>query len=461
MSRGPGASRERVQRHGDCSGVRVLLVRVDLVLSAHRSLASVESAGWSALDWNALDHGPSPFLEWGFLRALELSGSVGGSSGWSPTYILVHGDASCLIDDGARDPSPIQGGPVQDGRVLLGAVAAYAKDHSYGEYIFDFQWARASTRSGIPYYPKLVVAVPATPATGRRILLHPGLSRPLREQVARRLITGVRELADDLGVGSIHWLFTTAEEQALLESEGFAARASFQFHWHNRSKVESGAPWPDFDAFLASLSSRKRKQIRKERARAQAAVDSIRFVPGSELVPSQIAALDRFYRRTTDLYGGSQYLRPGFFEALVEQLPERVRFLEVGRGGGPIAGALFLETSEALYGRYWGCSEDIEFLHFEASYYAGIERCIERGIGLFEAGAQGEHKLVRGFMPAICHSSHWLRHPGLDRGVREFLREERRAVAHHIEQLAAYGPYRREPSEAAGPAEVSEREPDA
>ncbi len=435
-----------------------MLGPVDLVLSAHPSLASVDGASW-----NALDHGASPFLEWGFLRALELSGSVGGASGWSPTYLLIHGDASCPIDDGARDSSPEQGGTRSpNGRVLLGGLAVYAKDHSYGEYIFDFQWARASSRVGVPYYPKLVVAAPVTPATGKRILLHPGLTPEQREQVASRLIAGVRELADELAVGSIHWLFTTADEQALLEREGFAARASFQFHWHNQPNrgLETGGPgWPDFDAFLASLSSRKRKQIRKERQRAQAAVDSIRFVPGDEMTPAQVAALDRFYRRTTDLYGGSQYLRPGFFAALVEQLPERVRFLEVCRGGGPIAGALFLETDQALYGRYWGCSADVEFLHFEASYYAGIERCIARGIPLFEAGAQGEHKLVRGFMPAICHSSHWLRHPGLDRGVREFLREERRAVAHHVEQLAAYGPYRRDQTESPAPAEVSECEP--
>jgi predicted N-acyltransferase len=442
-----------------------LLGRVDLVLTAHRSLTSVDGAAW-----NALDHGASPFLEWGFLRALELSGSVGGSSGWSPTYLLVHGDASCLIDDAAQASSPDRAGtePGRAGRILLGAVAAYAKQHSYGEYIFDFQWARASTQSGVPYYPKLVVAAPATPATGRRILLHPDLCATAREQVARRLIAGVRELADDQDLHSIHWLFTTAEEQALLEREGFAARASFQFHWHNRPSeagqdrpAEGGqSGWADFDEFLASLSSRKRKQIRKERERARSAVDSIRFVPGDEMTPGQITALDRFYRRTTDLYGGSQYLRPGFFEALVELLPERVRFLEVCRGGGPIAGALFLETAQALYGRYWGCTEDVPFLHFEASYYAGIERCIERRIPLFEAGAQGEHKLVRGFMPVICHSSHWLRHPGLDRGVRQFLREEQRAVAHHVEQLATYAPYRREnPNETAAPTEVGELEP--
>lgn len=426
---------------------------MDLVLSAHPSLDSVDGASW-----DALDHGPSPFLEWGFLRALEVSGSVGGGSGWSPTYLLVHGDASCLIHAGAQSSSPDQAGDESSrGRVLLGAIAAYAKDHSYGEYIFDFQWARASMRAGIAYYPKLVVAVPATPATGPRILLHPGLDRGAREQVAKRLIAGVRELADELQVGSIHWLFTTAEEQALLEREGFAARASFQFHWHDRSP--GGERWPDFDAFLASLSSRKRKMIRKERARARAAVDGIRFVHGRDMTRSQIAALDRFYRNTTNQYGGSQYLEPGFFDALVEHLPDRVRFLEVDKGGQAIAGALFLETERALYGRYWGCTQNIEFLHFEASYYAGIERCLARGIPLFEAGAQGEHKLLRGFMPVVCCSSHWLRHPGLDRGVREFLREERRAIGQHVARLAEFGPYKQQGD--ASVCEAGEREGEA
>ncbi|WP_258182694.1 GNAT family N-acetyltransferase [Enhygromyxa salina] len=389
---------------------------MDLTLTERRSIEGVNSASW-----NALDHAPSPFLEWGFLRALELSGSVGVAAGWDPHYLLVHG---------AQGGSP-------DQRGLLGAVAAYVKDHSYGEYIFDFHWARASTRAGIPYYPKLVIAAPATPATGRRILLHPDLDEAGRDAVAQRLIAGVRELADERDCGSIHWLFVTPDERERLVAADFAARSSYQFHWHNRG-------YEDFDGFLAELTSRKRKQIRKERRRARAAIDGVRFVPGPELDATQRAALDRFYRRTTNLYGGRQYLRPGFFEALLELAPERVRFLEATRASDLIAGALFFETEHGLYGRYWGCDEEIEFLHFEAAYYAGVERCIERGLPLFEAGAQGEHKLLRGFLPAACHSAHWLRHPGLDRGVREFLREEAVAVAHHIDQLEGYGPYRSE-----------------
>ncbi|WP_244923670.1 GNAT family N-acetyltransferase [Enhygromyxa salina] len=406
---------------------------MDLTLTERKSIESVERASW-----NALEHAPSPFLEWGFLRALEISGSVGPEAGWDPHYLLVHGDPPSDRAElrAAQENSPDRAGERdQRGPQLLGAVAAYVKDHSYGEYIFDFHWARASTQAGIPYYPKLVIAAPATPATGRRILLHPSLDEAGRHAVTQRLIEGVRALADDRKCGSIHWLFTTEDEREQLVAAGFAARSSFQFHWHNRG-------YANFDEFLAQLTSRKRKQIRKERRRAQAQVDAIRFVPGAELTATSRAALDRFYRRTTNLYGGRQYLRPTFFQSLLELAPERVRFLEAICDSEPIAGALFFETEQGLYGRYWGCDHELEFLHFEAAYYAGIERCIELGLPLFEAGAQGEHKLLRGFLPVICHSAHWLRHPGLDHGVREFLREETRAIAHHVRELHGYGPYR-------------------
>ena len=415
-----------------------MLAVVELTFSECRTIEGVDPAGW-----NALAHAPSPFLEWGFLRALEISNSVGADAGWDPHYLIVQGE---LPDaEAAQETSPDRaggtggepGGPRSATRepTLLGAVTAYVKNHSYGEYIFDFHWARASTGAGIPYYPKLVIAAPATPATGRRILLHPDLDAAGRDAVASRLIAGVRELADKRGCHSIHWLFTTEDERERLVEAGFAARASYQFHWHNRD-------YADFDAFLATLTSRKRKQIRKERRRAQAKVDSVRFIPGDELSQAQREALDRFYRRTTDMYGGRQYLRPGFFASLLELAPERVRFLEVARNDQALAGALFFETGQGLYGRYWGCDEEIEFLHFEAAYYAGIERCIELGLPLFEAGAQGEHKLLRGFLPVMCHSAHWLRHPGLDHGVREFLREEGKAVTQQIAQLSNYGPYR-------------------
>lgn len=389
---------------------------MDLTLRVRPDLSGVKPA-----DWDALDHGGSPFLEFGVLEALARSESIGAGSGWMPCYITVEAAGA------AGAPAP-----------LLGAVAAFVKTHSYGEYIFDWGWANASQRAGIRYYPKLVIAAPVTPATGRRILLHPDLPDEARTQITRALVQAVRDVADEAQCSSIHWLFCTEDEQQTLESLGFAPRASFQFHWHNPG-------YASFDEFLAQLSSRKRKNLRKERRRAQEAVDSIELVDGADLTTDHVRAMDRYYRSTTAQYGGRAYLRPGFFEALVEHAPDRVRFADVRRGGERIAGALFLETDRALYGRYWGCEEEVEFLHFETAYYTGMDRCIERGLPVFEAGAQGEHKLLRGFRPTRTYSAHWIRHPGLFAGIREFLGEEARGVERRMEGLADYLPYRRDP----------------
>jgi predicted N-acyltransferase len=391
---------------------------VSLTLRVTPSLASVDPAAW-----NGLRHGSSPFLEHGFLTALERSGSIGDGSGWDPHFILAEWV-----------------GPDSPRTTLVGAIPCFVKSHSYGEYIFDFPWARAAARGGVPYYPKLVIAAPVTPATGPRILVRrdedptpPG--SPSIAEITSALVQRVRKLADETHCSSIHWLFTTAEEQALLETLGFTPRASFQFHWRN-------ADYGCFDDFLATLTSRKRKQIRKERARAQACVDTIEFVPGTDLSPDDLVAIDRFYRSTTDNHGGQDYLRPGFFRLLCDLAPERVQWLRARRGGRTIAGALYLETDTTLFGRYWGCDETIEFLHFELAYYRGIERCIERRLALFEAGAQGEHKLLRGFLPAPTYSSHWIRHAGLRDAVVRFLDEERSAVARYVVELSQFGPYK-------------------
>lgn len=390
---------------------------MDLTVRAVHDLSSVKAA-----DWDRLEHGPSPFLRHGFLRALELSGSIGDDSGWAPVYLL------------AELTGPELGAP---GAVLVGAVPCFIKSHSYGEYIFDWGWARASARARVPYYPKLVVAAPVTPATGNRILIaDPGIEGLGPEVIAGCLVEAVRQLADAAECSSVHWLFTTEDEHRLLEEAGYMSRLSFQFHWKNRE-------YADFDAFLATLSSRKRKQIRKERRRALEPVDGIEFVPGSELCEADVHALDGFYRRTTFRHGGQDYLQPGFFGHLVELLPEAVQFARVAQSGRTMAGALYLETEQGLYGRYWGCAEEIEFLHFETAYYAGIERCIERGIPLFEAGAQGEHKLLRGFTPAPTYSSHWIRHPELASGVRRFLREEAAALPDYMKELEQYAPYKK------------------
>jgi predicted N-acyltransferase len=374
------------------------------------SVAEIDAAAW-----DGLDHGPSPFLRHGFLRALEESGSIDPASakkrrsGWSGLYLLAE----------------------QAGR-LVGGIPAFVKTHSYGEYIFDWGWASAAQRAGLRYYPKLVIAAPQTPATGPRMLIAPGADAGA---VRAALIAAVRAVADDTECSSIHWLFCTKDEQAHLAAAGFFPRASLQFHWHNRG-------YQTFDDFLGQLKSRKRKQLRKERERARVAIERLSWVTGAELDEDQLDDLDRFYRNTTDQHGGRDYLRPGFFHALARYLPEAMRMVEVIAGKRRIAGALFLETDRALYGRYWGANVHVDLLHFETAYYAGIERAIERKLPLFEAGAQGEHKLLRGFDPMPTYSAHWIRHPGMAAAVEEYTRREALAVAEEIAQMARFGPYR-------------------
>jgi len=381
-----------------------------------RAVGSVKDL--DARAWDALDHGPSPFLRHGFLQALEETGSIDAmrarsifprkSSGWTSVYLLAE----------------------IDGR-LVGAVPAFLKTHSYGEYIFDWGWANAAQRAGLQYYPKLVVAAPHTPATGPRILL----ADAHRDVVRTALIAAVKKLADDTEVSSIHWLFCTAEEQAALTAAGFFPRASLQFHWHNRG-------YKTFDDFLGALKSRKRKQLRKERARAREVVDRVTWVTGRELDKARLDDLDRFYRHTTEEHGGRDYLRDGFFHALARTMPDELAMVEVVQNGKRVAGAVFLETSRALYGRYWGCDIHVDLLHFETAYYAGIDRAIERGLPLFEAGAQGEHKLLRGFAPARTYSAHWIRHGGLSAAIEDYTEREAAAIELELTEMAKFGPYR-------------------
>lgn len=390
-----------------------------------RSVTSVTEVGEAA--WDALDHGPSPFLRYGFLRALELSKSIGPRSGWLPCYLV----AESVADKDDTDPIS-----------LLGVMTAFVKTHSYGEYIFDWSWAGASERAGIPYYPKLVVAAPVTPATGNRVLVAPDADA---DMVTTALVAALYQLAEQAECSSIHILFCTEDESARLCKLGFSARASFQFHWHNPG-------YSCYDDFLAALTSRKRKQLRKERRRALAPLDGpVQFIAGRDLDERQLDTLDGYYRNTVWEHGGSDYLRPGFFHELSRLLPEEMLFAQAVKDGELVAGALFLESDAGLYGRYWGCGEGIEFLHFETAYYAGIERCIERGTPRFEAGAQGEHKLLRGFMPSPTYSCHWFRHPGMSAGIREFLEHERGRVQFRMARLAECGPYKQTAAPATAP----------
>lgn len=431
----PPARTGRVGLRARASGRDLHLAKCTVRLLAVRLTTRFVSdlAGVQPAAWDALDHGASPFTGYGFLAALEQSGSVGPGTGWEPRYVLVEAEAEPAQAEQANPDAGAQGA-----KRLVGAVACFRKTHSYGEYIFDFGWARACMRAGLEYYPKLVVAAPVTPATGKRILLRPSLSDDDRGAVEAALIEGVRTVADELECSSVHWLFCTDQEHGRLAEAGFCPRSSFQFHWRNHG-------YADFDEFLATLSSRKRKQIRKERRRALEAVDGpVEYVPAAAWEPDDLRSLEAFYRRTCYMHGNEGYLTPEFFERLPELMPQQARFARVRQDGTTVAGALCFQTEHALYGRYWGCRQDIPFLHFEVAYYAGIEHCIREGLPLFEAGAQGEHKLVRGFLPSRTHSNHWMRHPGLREGVERFLQGEAMEIAGYMQQLRRYSPYRKD-----------------
>ena len=372
-----------------------------------RTLASIERVNSKA--WDELDHGDSPFQRYGFLRALEESESVGPDTGWLPSYLLV-----------------------ERGDKLMGGCAAYVKTDSYGEYIFDWAWARASGHFGQPYYPKLVVAAPFTPASGSRLLVAAGEDS---RKVQAALVAGIGEVMERFKLSGAHILFCTDDEAESMEDMGLARRASYQFHWRNRG-------YEDFEGFLAALKSRKRKQIRKERRRALSAIDKIEFIRGGDMSDEDFAALDRFYRKTVHEHHGFDYLRPGFFEAAAKHLPDIMHFARASKDGRVVAGAVFFQTETSLYGRYWGADEDLDFLHFEVAYYAAIERCIDHGLQLFEAGAQGQHKLMRGFEPSLTHSCHAMRDEAFDRAIRGFLDQEKLEVQQRIAHLGSCGPFR-------------------
>jgi len=361
-----------------------------------------------AAAWDALAGDDNPFVEHAFLALLEESGAVGPATGWLPHHLVVR-----------------LGGQV------VGAAPMYLKGHSYGEYIFDWSWAHAAERAGLAYYPKLVVAIPFTPATGPRLLIHPDAPR---HAVTAALGRGALAVADEIGASGVHWLFCTEGERAELGRFGFAPRASYQFHWDNRG-------FRDFDDYLEALTRRRRKEVRRERARAAAHRLTIRVVPGTELEPRHWRALDTFYRRTVGYRGGYPYLPPRFFELLGPRLGHRTLAVLAERDGEPVAGTLNFRKGSRLYGRYWGAAEDLDALHFECCYYRLIEYAIAEGIARFEAGAQGEHKIARGFLPVETCSAHRLTHPGLGRMVGAFLRDEAGAVRRHMAWLGASSPY--------------------
>ncbi len=370
-----------------------------------------------AQEWDTLVGDDDPFLEHAFLSALEVSESVGAAAGCVPRLVLV-----------------------RDAGRLVGAVPLYLKVHSYGEFIFDWAWANAAERAGIRYYPKLVAAVPFTPATGRRLMVAPDADGPL---ITTALLRGVRAIADSERVSSVHFLFCTERESQVLASDrstGYAPRLSMQFHWENRRE----RPYESFDDYLSTFRSRNRKQVRKERVAAAGHGLTFRTATGAELDADDWAALQRFYATNVARHGGIEYLQPAFFEIIRETLGHRLVATLAYRGARAVAGTINFEKGAHLYGRYWGCLEEYEMLHFELCYYRLIERAIERRYTRFEAGAQGEHKLKRGLLPTLTHSAHWIRHPRLSEAIGNFIAAEADEIKQRTALYATHSPFRTE-----------------
>lgn len=369
--------------------------------------------GVSTLDaalWDACAKTDDPFLSHNFLSALEESGSVGPGTGWQASPIV--------IEDAAGAP--------------LGALPAYFKGHSQGEYVFDHGWADAWQRAGGKYYPKLQIAVPFTPVTGRRLLLREDAA----PAIASGLIAAAEQLVAQQSLSSAHATFIAPEEVPLFEAAGWLIREDSQFHFTNEG-------YADFDDFLARLSSAKRKTLRKERARAQQGLEIVHLT-GDAIRPEHWDAFWAFYQDTGSRKWGRPYLTRSFFDLIGARMGERVLLILALRDGQPIAGALNFIGAEALYGRYWGCVEDVPFLHFELCYYQAIDFALARGLKRVEAGAQGGHKLVRGYAPVPTFSAHHIPHPDFRRAVAQFLRQERAAVSQDREWLAERTPFKRE-----------------
>ena len=356
-------------------------------------------------EWNALA-GDNPFVSHEFLTALEDSGSVGAGTGWQSAPIVVSAE----------------GGP------LLAAMPAYLKSHSQGEYVFDHSWGDAYERAGGSYYPKLQIAAPFTPATGPRLLLSD-------DALAAPLLSAAEQLCLQNGFSSAHATFIEPDQHALFEDAGWMLRSDIQFHWHNRG-------FNDFDDFLASLASRKRKDLRKERAAAQSEVEIVRL-RGAEIAPEHWDAFWYFYQDTGARKWGRPYLTREAFDLFSERMADRLLLVLALQEGQPVAGALNFIGGDALYGRYWGCSRDIRFLHFELCYYQAIDAAIELGLSRVEAGAQGGHKLARGYEPVETISAHWIADPGFREAVADFLERERAGVAADRNYLQARTPFRK------------------
>ena len=366
-----------------------------------------------AAEWDACAGATNPFCHHGFLSALEDSGSADADSGWMARHLIIRDETGQLV----------------------ASAPLYLKSHSYGEYVFDWGWADALERAGGRYYPKLQSAVPFRPVTGQRLLVRDDLALALRNELSHALAEAMVTLAGRLGVSSLHVTFPTEDEWRHFGEHGMLMRLGQQFHWQNQD-------YSSFDDFLAGLTSRKRKAIRKERASVAALGLDFRVLSGSELTEAHWDAFYRFYRDTTDKKWGQNYLNRDFFSLLGERMGDHVVLVVVEDAGRPVAGALNLKNADTLFGRNWGCDADYKFLHFEACYYQAIEYAIRHGMKWVEAGAQGPHKVQRGYLPNATYSAHWIADPAFRSAVERFVEDERRQTQHEMQFLAEGSPFR-------------------
>lgn len=369
------------------------------------ALRDIPASAWDALG-GARDH---PFLCHAFLAGLEVHDCVGPHWGWTPQHLGLY-----------------------EGERLIGAVPLYLKTNSYGELVFDHAWADAYRRAGLDYYPKLVAAVPYSPVSGPRLLLADGVAR---EAAAQMLVQGALELAKSQGCSSLHWLFPDQQDLSLLTSLQMMPRLATQFHWHNQN-------YQSFDDYLQQFSSAKRKKIKRERRRVQEQDIQIEVLHGHEISVGQWQVFHRFYRDTFDRRGGYPTLSEGFFRHLGATMPEQVVLMLARHQNHYVAGAFSLRSQNSLYGRHWGCSEDFHSLHFELCYYQGLDYCIRHGLQHFEPGAQGEHKVARGFEPTPVWSAHWLAHPAFSEAVANYLQQEQLMMQNYMQELREHLPFK-------------------
>ena len=378
----------------------------EVTLKVLDSLATVDVEHWDAL----VDaSGGNPTLRHAFLQSMIEAGCTTPDTGWLPQFLTLWRE-------------------IEGRECLCGAVPLYLKTHSYGEYVFDWAWAEAYQRHGLDYYPKLLAAVPFTPCTGARLIARTAADRKI-------LIDGLLNLARQNDVSSLHVLFPNADEHQLLTDAGMMARTSIQFHWQNAS-------YRNFDGFLATMSHDKRKKLKQERRKVTEAGITFRRLVGNEISAADWDFFAHCYGRTYREHLSTPYLNRKFFGLIGERMPENILLIVAEREGKPIAGALNLWDERSLFGRYWGATEFHSGLHFETCYYQALEFCIERGVQVFEGGAQGQHKLARGFLPVKCHSAHWLRDARFAHAVEDFLQRETGGIEQVVNELEGSSPFK-------------------